>query len=60
MVELVTIQYMSTKEIGELLSVFQIVPSIQIIQFLMNREYPSRFKEIVRHGERTPSTILTL
>jgi len=31
--------------------------SIQIIQFLMNREYPSRFKEIVRHAERAPSTI---
>ena len=23
----------------------------------MNREYPSRFKEIVRHAERAPSTI---
>ena len=31
--------------------------SIQIIQFLMNREYPSRFKEIVRHAIRAPSTI---
>jgi predicted transcriptional regulator len=31
--------------------------SIQLIQFLMSREYPSRFKEIVRYGERAPSTI---
>jgi predicted transcriptional regulator len=31
--------------------------TIQIIQFLMNREYPPRFKEIVGHAKRAPSTI---
>ena len=31
--------------------------SIQIIQFLIKRKYGAKFKEIVKHTERAPSTI---
>jgi DNA-binding HxlR family transcriptional regulator len=39
---------MSTKGIGEVIEHISNSTSVQIIQFLMNREYPSRFKEILQ------------